>query len=210
VSHQSIAGDTVLFYVGSVYAPGGFVWVFPRGDGSANVGLGFLGTFHTPGLSREYLLRFVARFFPGAVPSDIHCGGVPVGRWLKPLVRDGVMLVGDAARQVNCLNGAGIAYGMNAGRNAGETAARAFDGTGCDWNKLKQYEKTWASSLGRQQVRSYVLKKTLLTKNNDAFYDTVARSFAGADPENLDYTRIFLKAFARHPLLLVKVILLFR
>ncbi|PIZ62037.1 MAG: digeranylgeranylglycerophospholipid reductase, partial [Candidatus Marinimicrobia bacterium CG_4_10_14_0_2_um_filter_48_9] len=32
------------FYVGHTYAPGGYLWVFPKGDGKANIGLGVVGT----------------------------------------------------------------------------------------------------------------------------------------------------------------------
>jgi digeranylgeranylglycerophospholipid reductase len=210
VDHESIKGDTVDFYVGSGYAPGGFVWIFPHGKGRANVGLGILGSFHDAGRSKEYLLKFVERFYPDAKISDLHCGGVPVAKWQKPLVRNGVMLVGDAARQVNALSGAGIGYGLYAGRIAGEISAASFTGTECDYKSLKQYEKKWASFYGKQQMRSYSLKKMLMTNNNDKFYDSVAKSFVGANPEKMGYMRIFFRAFAKHPGMLVKVFLLFR
>jgi len=210
VAHESIEGDTVYFYVGSCYAPGGFAWIFPRSCGVANVGLGILGSCSEGGKATEYLHKFVARMFPGGSVSEQHCGGVPVGKWMRPLVRDGVMLVGDAARQVNPLSGAGIGYGMFAGRAAGEAAARAFGGGLCDWGRLRDYERAWAAHLGKQQLRAYALKQMLLTKNNDSFYDAIAASFARKDPKKLNYMRIFFRAFARHPLMLVKVFYLFR
>lgn len=210
VSHESIENDTVYFYVGSVYAPGGFAWVFPRSHGCANVGVGILGEFSNGGEAKEYLNRLIGHIFPGGAVSELHCGGVPVGRWIRPLVREGVMLAGDAARQVNALSGAGLGYGMFAGRIAGETAARAVEGGRCNWKTLKEYEKIWRTHLGRQQLRSYALKRKLLTKNNDEFYDIIARSFAGENPEKLNYMRIFFRAFARHPLMLLKIYHLFR
>ncbi|MBD3390481.1 MAG: geranylgeranyl reductase family protein [Chitinivibrionales bacterium] len=210
VTHPGIADDTVCFHVGSGQAPGGFAWVFPRGKGRANVGLGVLGTFCEPGKARRCLHRFVESRFPGASADDEHCGGVPVGRWTRPLVRGGIMLAGDAARQVNSLSGAGIGYGLYAGRLAGDVAARACSGEGCDQGALQQYQKEWASGLGIQQDRSYALKSMLLTKNNDAFFDRIARAFARSDPKRLNYKSIFLRTFARHPLMMLKVLRLFR
>jgi len=173
------------------------------------VGLGLLGSLCESGKPQQFLERFVERFFPGSSLTDLHCGGVPVGKWVKPLVRDGVMLVGDAARQVNSLSGAGIAYGMYAGRLAGQTAARAFETGTCDYRRLADYEKAWAKHLGKQQLRSYALKTMLLLKNNDAFLERIARSFEHADPSRLKYVALFLRAFARHPLLLLKAWRLF-
>jgi digeranylgeranylglycerophospholipid reductase len=108
VEHESIIEDSVELFTGSAIAPGGFLWVFPRSKGKANVGLGVLGTNSSSGRVKQLLNSFTNEKFPGARITDIHCGGVPVGKWLRPLVKDGVLIVGDAARQVNSLNGGGI------------------------------------------------------------------------------------------------------
>lgn len=210
VEHNSISNDTIEFHVGNKIAPGGFVWVFPRGEKSANVGLGILGSKSEGGKARELLHSFINEKFPDAVISDLHCGGAPVGKWLRPLVRDGVIIVGDAARQVNSLNGGGIAYALYAGRAAGETVAEAKKNGNLDYRHLKKYQKRWAQYCGKQQMRSYALKTMLLKKNNDRFFDTVARSLRKEPPEALSYMRVFFRTFAKHPVILLKSFLLFR
>jgi digeranylgeranylglycerophospholipid reductase len=140
----------------------------------------------------------------------MHCGGVPVSKWRKPLVKNGAMLVGDAACQVNALSGGGIAYALFAGRVAGETAAEAKKNDGFDYSVLRRYQKRWESYCGKQQLRSFALKSMLLEKNNDHFYDSIALELSKERPERLSYTRVFMRTFARHPGILLKTFLLFR
>lgn len=211
VEHQAIIEDTIELYTGSEIAPGGFLWVFPRSKGKANVGLGILGTNSSAGKANELLNNFIKKTFPGADVTDLHCGGVPVGKWLRPLVKGGALIVGDAARQVNSLNGGGIAYSIYAGRIAGETVARAFRSPHIlSYRYLKNYQKQWASCCGKQQMRQYALKTLLLKKNNDVFLDDIALSLLKENPEKLNYLRIFRRTFRKHPLMLLKTFFLFR
>ena len=210
VEHESITGDTIEFHVGNRVAPGGFAWVFPRGEKRANIGLGVLGSNSSGGKARERLDSFINKNFPGAVISNLHCGGAPVGRWLNPLVKNGVLIVGDAARQVNSLTGGGIAYALYAGRAAGETVAEGMIHGHLNYHHLKQYQKKWARYCGKQQLRSYALKTVLLKKNNDTFFDTVARSLSRELPEALSYRRVFFRTFSKHPVILLKTFFLFR
>jgi digeranylgeranylglycerophospholipid reductase len=209
VTSPSINQETCVFYVGSAVAPGGYAWVFPRGNGEANAGLGCIGTKNGPGRAKERLLKFIEKEFPGAPFKDLHCGGVPVARYVRPLVRGGAMLVGDAARQVNCMSGAGIHYSLFAGKCAGTTAAQAFRPDGSvDYRRLCRYETGWRKRYGRQQDRSFALKEFVM-KTDDTFLDRVAASLAKEPPERMNYVRVFARAFSRRPLLLLKAIKLF-
>lgn len=210
VEHEKIEDGVIEFHVGNKIAPCGFLWVFPRGDNSANIGLGILGKKSKPGLAKQLLEDFVARTYPGAVITRKNCGGVPVGKWLRPLVKDGVMVVGDAARQVSSLTGGGITYSLFAGKNAGEIVAKAKQGDSINYKKLLKYQKIWAQYCGKQQERSHALKSMLLEKNNDKFYDSIAQSLLRENPEKLSYMRVFFRTFAKHPSILLKTFLLFR
>lgn len=201
--------DTCVFHVGSHVAPGGYAWIFPRGTGEANVGLGVSGTHCTAGKPKEMLLQFIERELPGGRVGTIHCGGVPVTLYLKPLVKRGCMLVGDAARQVNCLSGAGIAYALFAGATAGSLAAEAVTEGGVDYTLLKKYDKIWKKRYGKQQERSYALKEFVTKHTDDTFLNRIAGTLVKKDPNKMRYLTVFLTTFARHPLLLVKAIKLF-
>jgi len=200
VKHESISGETIEFYTGEKIAKGGYLWIFPRGNGIANVGLGVLGKYSKAGFAKELFEKFVEEKFPNAEISDFHCGGVPVGKYLSPLAKNGVVLVGDTAGQVNALNGGGIAYALFAGQKAGEAIVN---------KRLKDYEKNWQKYCGKNQIRSFVLKTALLEKRDD-FFNDIAAALKNENPEKLSYLRVFMKVFAKHPKLLWKVFFLFR
>ncbi|MDR3011830.1 MAG: NAD(P)/FAD-dependent oxidoreductase [Chitinispirillales bacterium] len=210
VRSADIKPDCCVFHTGSAAAPGGYVWIFPRSKGMANVGLGIIGSRCTPGLPKKLLLEFIARRFPDSEVTDVHCGGVPVGRWIRPLVKKGVMLVGDAARQVGAINGAGIAYSLYAGKTAGAIAAKSIRADGsANHRMLREYHKQWAKRFGKQQDRSFALKEFILSAG-DRFLDDIAKSLSKEDPEKLNYLRVFTRTFASRPKLLWKAFWLFR
>jgi digeranylgeranylglycerophospholipid reductase len=200
---------TCVFYLGGSIAPGGYAWIFPRGKGIANVGLGVLGTRSAPGRALQLLTAFIEKRFPGCAVTDVHCGGVPVAKWMKPLVRDGAMLVGDAARQVDCLSGGGISYALYAGRTAGTVAAQAFTRRGFSAGHLKHYGKEWAKNFGRRQRWSYSLKKAAVSYS-DAFLDQIAAALVKGKGRKLNYVRVFMRAFSKDPVLMLKAFLLYR
>ena len=115
----------IEYYVGERIAPGGYAWVFPKGDDVANVGLGVQADLaDEPALS--YLDRFIdnqSHLAPGS-PVTLVAGGVPLALPPPRLVTDGLMLVGDAARQVDPLTGGGITNGMAAGKLAAYASSR--------------------------------------------------------------------------------------
>ena len=37
--------NRMIMYVGDQYAPGGYLWIFPKGDGFANIGIGISGKY---------------------------------------------------------------------------------------------------------------------------------------------------------------------
>jgi digeranylgeranylglycerophospholipid reductase len=210
ISHDSISDDTCVFYTGSEITPAGYAWVFPRGNKQANVGLGVLGSHSTAGKAQELLQAFVAKNFQNAQISDLHCGGAPAGRWLKPLVKDGVMIVGDAARQVASLTGAGINYSILSGKLAGKICAESFGKILINFEHLKNYEKIWAAGCGKQQLRSYALKNLLVKQNSDAFLNRIAASLLRKKAEKLSLLMVFLRTFLSHPVALIKAFLLFK
>lgn len=124
------------FYVGSEVAPGGYAWVFPKGNGCANVGLGIRGNFSKEGYRAvDYLKKFVHQKFPkGSVITEMY-GADPVSGPMYETVANGLILVGDAARQVDPATGGGILYAIQAGIIAGETIVEAKEEN--DFSKQK-------------------------------------------------------------------------
>ena len=155
---------STVFYLGNEIAPEGYLWVFPKGDRTANVGIGISGKKSGEGhRAKDYLDRFVKKTFPCGKPIEYIAGGVSVCRPLDCTVTDGLIIAGDAARVVDPLTGGGIYNGMYTGKLAAEVAAECI-GT-CDVSKtaLMKYDKTWrASKMGKAIKRNYHIKEYLI------------------------------------------------
>ncbi len=148
------------YWVDEQVAPGGYAWLFPKGDGRANVGLGLQAD-----LAKETALtclnRFVERerFLSSASPVTLVIGNVPVALPCPALVADGLMLVGDAARQVDPLTGGGIINAMTAGRLAARVAAGAVEAGDGSVRRLVSYQEQAAKQIGRRLERGYRLRE---------------------------------------------------
>jgi digeranylgeranylglycerophospholipid reductase len=118
-----IEPDTIEFYFGNSVAPGGYIWIFGKGDGIANVGIGICPTKSPKKKAVGYLDEFIPRRFKRYQILEKMAGGVPSYLNDVQLYKDNVLVVGDAARLVDSLTGAGIANALLSGKIAGVTVA---------------------------------------------------------------------------------------
>ena len=138
-----------LLIVGGRVAPCGYGWAFPYGDGRVRLGVG-VGRPHADADPHAFLDAVRARVpalrtLDGASPIEAHTGLIPlVAPRSVPLVRDGLVAVGDAAGQASSLVGEGIRYAMHAGRLAGRAVAQALRDGGVDAAALDAYPREWA------------------------------------------------------------------
>ena len=148
------------YWIDEAVAPGGYAWVFPKGEGLANVGLGVQAD-----RGEETALNCLNRFIeqehalsPGS-PVTLVVGNVPVALPCSRLAIDGLMLVGDAARQVDPLTGGGIINAMTAGRLAAQAAADALAVGDVSVQGLAGYQEQANRLLGQRLARSYRLRQ---------------------------------------------------
>ena len=149
------------FYIGSEIAPGGYVWIFPKGEGKANVGIGILGSKMGKFKPRpvDYLNTFLEKKFPNVRIVEMIFGGVPVSGSIEKTSANGLMLIGDAARQSDPVTGGGILNAMDAGRMAGEAAFAAISAGDVSLEKLEDvYEKRWRATTGHALDLSLIVK----------------------------------------------------
>jgi len=133
-------------YVGHEKAPSGYVWIFPKGNSEANVGIGIKGPN-----ARRLLDHFIAshpRMFSHAKVERSLAAPVPIGGELDEYVADNMMLCGDAAGQVIPLTGAGIHTSLVAGKIAGEVAGEAVKLGDCSSSRLRKYQQRFKSLYG--------------------------------------------------------------
>jgi menaquinone-9 beta-reductase len=119
-----------LYFDRSCYP--GFYWLFPTGNGEANVGLGMaLETWPAHNLTPAAMLRrlmrndaaLAARLRNARLRRKIVGWPLMTYNHRLPIVSARVMLIGDAASLINPLNGEGIQYALLSARWAAETLA---------------------------------------------------------------------------------------
>jgi geranylgeranyl reductase family protein len=141
------------------YLKGGYGWLFPKGD------LGNLGIGLDPSLKKgllpllnQFRLELVEE---GLIKGDIKGQGgglVPVGG-LTGVVKENMMLAGDAAGTCHPITGAGVGNALISGEMAGEAAAEAI--LKGDLRCLTDYEQDLTRLLGHSLSHGAKKRKTL-------------------------------------------------
>lgn len=195
--------ELVYFYFGKEIAPGGYCWVFPKGPGVANVGLGVSGKPKSKDTALNYLKRFVENKFPDAAILTMVAGGVPNSPTLKKITADGFMLVGDAARQANPISGGGIVNAMIAGQIAGRVAAEAIKENNVSEKRLSVYAKEWDKAEGKVNARSYKIKQTV-HKLTDEDLNKAADALLKLPQDKRTVFNVFKVVLFNHPKLILE------
>ncbi len=167
--------DTCEVYYDRRWAPGGYVYVFPKGEGEANVGLGAVYDHGDPRKPIEYLNDFVSWRFPGADELESVAGGVPLSGIMCPLSAAGIVLVGDAARLTDPGTGEGILNSMISGRIAGRVIADCVLKGDVSADALRRYDLEVEKTLGPVLQRNYTVKE-YLRKCSNARMDVMFRT----------------------------------
>ncbi|MHB8351316.1 MAG: geranylgeranyl reductase family protein [Thermoplasmata archaeon] len=188
------------FYLGTC-APGGYVWIFPKGDGVANVGIGVqVSKVKSPADAKSYLDRWIARH-PGYAKGktiDIVGGGVSINAPIKQSVTDGFMLVGDAARMIDPITGGGIANGCIAGKICGEVAAQAAHSGNASKAFLETYDKGWRARFEEKLYRNWLAKEKLVSLPDETF-NKVIDALQGVKLEKLNVHNILKAVHEKYP-----------
>lgn len=152
---------------------GGYGWLFPK-NREANVGLGIHKDKGDPHLLLEALSGFLDRLArEGKIlnrPLASTAGWVPAGP-LRPMVKERVLLAGDAAGHTHPITGAGVFQAVMAGRMAGASAAKAIREK--ELGLLACYEKEWKDFYAGTHERGF--RKRQLLESEWEHLDQVIR-----------------------------------
>ncbi|MFZ0892507.1 MAG: NAD(P)/FAD-dependent oxidoreductase [Thermoplasmata archaeon] len=188
------------FYLGKV-APGGYVWIFPKEDGLANVGIGVqLSQIKSPAEAKSYLDRWIDHHpaYAKGKKIDVVGGGVSISAPLKQTVGDGIMLVGDAARMIDPLTGGGIANGCIAGKICGDVAAEAAQLGTPTKEFFQRYEKGWRARFEEKLYRNWLAKEKLVSLSDETF-DKIIDALQGVRLEKLNVHNILKAVHDKYP-----------
>jgi digeranylgeranylglycerophospholipid reductase len=167
--------DELFLIMGSAYAPNGYAWVFPRGNGRVRLGVGVLHPDNDDD-ARVYLDRIIheipqlARYFKGASPLEYHTGLFPSENYLERFSRDGLLLAGDSGGHGSTLVGEGIRFAIYSGQMAGEVAAEAVNAGDTSAAFLSRFDKRWHARFSRDMDIAYMINKRIAAYS-DAQWD---------------------------------------
>lgn len=172
---------------GKQWAPGGYAWIFPKGHGYAEIGLGVTRTMtnRDARYHLDYFLKhsFLADRFKDVRILEVQGGGVPLAAPLKKPYADGLLLVGDAARHVNPITGGGIHTALRDGVLAGNFLGDFLPGgQPALAQQLVEYQQRWLAEMGQSMLELYRAKLNIFRKKNtdqqdQLLYETLAGYF---------------------------------
>lgn len=193
---------TVYMFLGKNISPGAYGWIIPKGNGYANVGVGF-----RPEFSKENVHIVLERFvkeFPyssqflrrAEVVSKIGAI-VPIDKPLDSAVHGNVIFAGDSASMIISHTGGGIPTSMIAGDLAGKVVNEHI----LDGKRLQEYDMLWKKYLKKPLSVAYFYRRLWDFFANDEEKFLKVMKFASAkDLERILHCEIPWKIRILYPL----------
>ncbi|MEL4305555.1 NAD(P)/FAD-dependent oxidoreductase [Methanococcoides sp. LMO-2] len=201
VANANIDQEFCYFYLGNEVAPAGYIWLFPKGGNKANVGIGILGSESGEQRAIDLLNDFMEKNMPEARIIEMVVGGVPVSGTIDRTIANGLILVGDAARQSDPITGGGIINAMDAGKMAGEVAVKAIRNGDCSEKGLQEYEDLWRDTIGKEIDNSLVVKETFVNFTDEDL-NSLAKSLQNVNFTSMSLMDLLLALFKANKKLL--------
>jgi len=167
-----VESDCLEFHLGQNLAPGGYTWVFPKANNRANVGLAMTPDRTSGKKAKEYLDQFVPKRFSNFKIIESMVGAVPCFDRNRNLIKENVLLVGDAGRVVDSLSGAGISNALISGKIAGSVVSQYIRDGGLSISFLKKYYDELMRFKGRL-LRFHSFCRAIFLKMTDEDLDAV-------------------------------------
>jgi geranylgeranyl reductase family protein len=143
--------QTIFLDMGSI--PDGYAWVFPRGD-LLVIGVG--GLVQAGVQLKGYLARLLAHLGLGEHRFPLTAHLIPHRVTPRPIVRDRVLLVGDAAGLTDFWTGEGIGFALESADLAARQILKFFRGDGA---ALSAYQTHVDRKITPEQAASYQFSK---------------------------------------------------
>ena len=147
--------------------PGGYCWIFPKNANTVNAGLGVAMSKGFPNPKQLYHEHVLSR--PLFKDSQVLTGGgglVPTRRPISPMVANGIIIIGDAACQVNPIHGGGIGSSMMGGVKAAEVIIDALEKGDVSREVLWPYTGTFMELYGAKQAGLDIFRMLLQRLTN--------------------------------------------
>jgi digeranylgeranylglycerophospholipid reductase len=171
--------NLIELYFGNEIAPRGYVWIFPKNDKKANVGIGIGGNLAngkklgdvegaTPKPLLDNFIKNNEQLKDASTLLDFG-GVISVGAPINEFVKDNCMIIGTAAKQVDPIHGGGIALAMESALMASDTIIKAHEKKDFSKENLMEYDKVWRDGPGKKVAKRLMLRKVLEKVSDDDF-----------------------------------------
>jgi digeranylgeranylglycerophospholipid reductase len=153
--------NTIKSWFHRPYAPYGYAWLFPLNEKIANIGLGVPGgqKLEFDNLLKNYIKNITKRKYK-IISTFRAC--VPSARPINRLIKDNVIITGDAARLAHPLSGGGIRNAIFSGTLAGIITSKYLHG---EISSLEPYQSLMQNRIVRLN-REYNFKCKICKDDN--------------------------------------------
>lgn len=195
--------DFIHIYIGNKLAPGGYVWVFPKGEERANVGVGIVPREKRPKFYLDEFIKIHPEISKGSI-IEVNAGCVPVGGLVKDMVTNGFLVCGEAAHHVNPIHGGGIKEALASGQLAGDVIKECLKSNDVSKKALSKFNDIWWDVRGKH-LRNVEKLREVVEKLSDEDLNDLADALK---PEDLiEFSKgsklsVLAKALMRKPKLL--------
>jgi len=173
-----------IIHLDQEIAPGGYAWVFPKGENKVNIGLGvqkrLLDARNRKLERNDNLLSLIENYIrtnpviknwklAGGQEDAGNAKGswqVPVRRHNDCMVANGYMIVGDAAWMPRPIDAGGIGPAIYASTIAGKVAAQALEAKDTSQKGLWKFNTEYVKTYGYRMASFEVLRRFLQIINN--------------------------------------------
>src|SRR5919205_936429 len=177
--------DYCIIHLDQQLAPGGYAWVFPKGNNKVNIGLGVQQKAFDALNKQMQMHRDLKALIDDYVSSNTvianpkmsdgetdqgNCWGtwqVSVRRQNDCMVANGYMLVGDSAWMPKPLDAGGIGPAIIAATIAGKTAVEAIESNDTSEKGLWKYNKEFINDYGYKTAGLEVFRRMLQGLTNE-------------------------------------------
>ena len=171
--------DFIHVYIGVGIAPRGYIWVFPKGNTTANVGIGILPGSLKPKVCLDRWVAAQGGLAKGSV-IEVNAGAVPVGGMLKEMAADGFLVCGEAAHHVNPIHGGGIKEAAVSAQLAADVIINSIKKNDVSRKSLSAFNDLWWSVRGGK-MRNIEKLREVFERMTDKDFNLLADTLNPSD-----------------------------
>jgi digeranylgeranylglycerophospholipid reductase len=206
VDGVAVASNTIEFFIGNRIAPKGYIWIFPKSDSSANVGLGITVDSNRSGELERRLTYFISERFGRCKIIEKTGGMVPKYQGKATFRSSNLLVVGDAARALDSLSGAGIINAMMSGTYAGQAAVKYLSDPTNDIDRIDDLYPGRFLAAKEEELTLYRKLKNVYDRLDDDDFNDVIRAlndyFRERSPHGIKAGRLLAGLVTTRPRLL--------